>query len=279
MEGLQTPLRALALPRPELAPWVRNFLIGGFPSLDVHLPASADPQLVVYLRGGAVLRHGDGSMENLPSAFAAGPSLVPRRFRVAPGSCFVSAMFKPSGFLRCFGIPVNSLGPELVPLDAFLAAGELLPLLHALHHARRTRELVDAMEAFLLGKLLRNERAPPFLPVLPVDRLLLPTRELAASLDLSTRQFERRFLMHHGVPLRDYRRLARFAMALGILMRGQPSLAAAALDAGYVDQPHFTRDFKEFVGDTPASFVKSRFEDDTGYGFWQFDSEELRAFS
>lgn len=278
MELLRTPLRAIALPRRELAPFVRNLMVSSFPTLDVHLPASPDPQLVVYLRGGAMLKREDGRLEPLPTVFAVGPSLIPRRFRVAPGSRFVAAVFKPSGFLHCMGIPVNSLGPGLVPLDAVLAPGELLPLLDRLHRARRVRELIEALEAFLLQKRRRCERDPPFLPPLAVQQLLLPTRELAATLDLSTRQFERRFLAHHGVPLRDYRRLARFSMVLALLMRGQPSLASAALDAGYVDQPHFNRDFREFVGDTPASFVKNRFEEDTGYRFWQFDSEELRAF-
>lgn len=44
--------RKIILPRPELAPYVRNFMIGGFDGLSVHLPATPDIQLLVYLRGG-----------------------------------------------------------------------------------------------------------------------------------------------------------------------------------------------------------------------------------
>lgn len=273
--------RVITLPRRELAPFVRNFMFGGFDSLDVHLPASADPQLVIYLRGGAVLLPESGHPKTLPLAFVSGPLLAPRRFQVMPGSCFISATFRPSGFLQCFGVPVNYLGSEAVPLENLLAPSELVPLLHRLHQAKRIENLVTALEAFLLRKRLLQKHELPFLPAMPVEHLLRPTGELAASLELSTRQFERRFLMHHGVPLRDYRRLARFSTVLSILMRSQPAtttLSMAAQEAGYVDQPHFTRDFRQFVGDTPASFLKNRFESGSGYGFWQFNSEELQTF-
>ncbi|MBQ5946442.1 AraC family transcriptional regulator [Massilia sp. ST3] len=275
-------LRTIVLPRQELAPFVRNIMLGGFPSVEVHLPARTDPQLVVYLRGGSVVLREDGREERLPQAFVTGPVLEPGRFRTEPGACFISATFRPSGFLHCFGIPVNLLGRDPVPLDSLLAPDELLPLLDRLHRARRSRDLVAALESFLLRARARADRDPPFLPVLGAERLLRPAAELAASLEVSTRQFERRFLMHHGLPLRDVRRLARLSMALALLMRSQPgaaSLAAAAHDAGYVDQPHFNRDFRQFVGDTPASFLRRRFDSGAGYGFWQMDSEELRAFT
>ena len=256
-------------------------MYGGFDTLDVHLPASADPQLVVYLSGGAVLLRDSGEADKLPLGFVSGPLLAPRRFRVVPGSRFISATFRPSGFLQCFGIPVNCLGPDAVPLEDLLAPVELVPFLHRLHEAKRIEDLVGPIETFLLHKKMLREREPPFLSAMPVDRLLMPTGELAAQLGLSTRQFERRFLMHHGVPLRDYRRLARFSKVLSVLMQGPPAtttLSAAAHDAGYVDQPHFNRDFRQFVGDTPASFLRNRFDSGSGYAFWQFNNDELQAF-
>lgn len=256
-------------------------MYGGFDSLNVHLPASADPQLVIYLSGEGILLRDKGQTNKLPLAFVTGPLLAPRRFRVAPGSFFISATFRPSGFLRCFGIPVNCLGPDAVPLEDLLPPLDVVPLLERLHEAKHIQNLVETLEAFLLQKRMLREREPPFLPAMPVERLLQPTSELAAHLALSTRQLERRFLMHHGVPLRDYRRLARFSIVLPMLMGSQPAtsmLSAAALEAGYVDQPHFTRDFRQFVGDTPASFLRSRFDSESGYGFWQFNKNELQAF-
>lgn len=273
-------LRQLALPRRALAPWVKNLIGGGFDIALPHLPASPDAQLVVYLRGGATVL-GEQGDERLPRAFLSGPTMAPRRFAVEPGSVFMSAVFRPSGILHCFGIPADCLGAAPVPLDAVVGPGEAARLQDGLAQARGFRERVRILEDFLARRPGAGARAGAPLPPLSFGRLFLPVDTLAGELGLGVRQFERRFLAHHGVALRDYRRLARFALALASLMRRdeRPTLAQAALDAGYVDQAHFSRDFRQFVGDTPTGFLAGREDSDSGYRFWQFGREELDSFT
>lgn len=274
------PERLLALPRRPLAPYVKNLIGGGFAVCTPHLPASPDAQLVVYLQGGARML-GGGAAGTLPRAFVTGPTLSPRRFMVQPGSTFMAAVFRASGILHCFGIPADCLGSAPVPLDAVVGQAQALRLQDELHHARGFRERVRVLEDFLLRRPGAGTRLPPALPPLSFERLFLPVGALAKESGLGARQFERRFLAHHGVALRDYRRLARFALALSVLMRaqGRPSLARAAYDAGYVDQAHFSRDFRQFVGDTPSGFLARREDDSSGYGFWQFGCAELESFT
>jgi len=272
------PARRFALPRRDLAPWVKNLIGGGFEVALPHLPASPDAQLVVYLRGGATLL-GEATAQRLPAAFLSGPSLAPRRFTVEPGSAFMSVVFRASGILHCFGIPADCLGGASVPLDAVVGQAAALRLQEELQQARGFRERVRVLEDFLLRQAGAGEATR--LPPLSFGRLFQPVGTLAADHGLGVRQFERRFLAHHGVALRDYRRLARFAMALSHLMREEkrPTLAQAALDAGYVDQAHFSRDFRQFVGDTPSGFLARREDCDSGYRFWQFGREELDSFT
>lgn len=279
--------RQIVLPRRELAPYVKNFMLSGFDGLDVHLPATIDVQLVIYLQGGTFLPEEGKFTHRLPVAFVGGPSLFPRWFRVEPGSRFIAATFRPAGFFYCFGIPVNLLSGQLVPLDAIAERGETAALMDHLSLAAEGQHQ-HLLENFLLRHLQQTllrrtslNATPTMLPVLALDRLLLPTAELAGTMSISARQLERRFLASHGIPLRDYRRLARFSAALATLMQGtsqRASLSRAAHDAHYVDQAHFTRDFRQFVGDTPGRFVKARNDSDSIYRLWQFGPEELAAF-
>lgn len=273
--------RQVILPRLELGRHIRNFMVSGFDSMEVHLPALIDVQLVIYLQGQCLLHDGDAFAVRSPTAFVAGPSLLPRRFRVEPGSRFIAATFRPSGFFSCFGIPVNTLNDLQVPLDSLVGDNAATALTERLSQSKTSRAQVGILEAFLMQQLVPGKDEEAFLPALPLERALLPASELASAFDISTRQLERRFLIRYGVSLRDYRRFARFSTALAGLMQGgirHGALAGIALDAEYADQAHFANDFRQFVGASPGQFIKAQQQSDSPYRLWQFNADELRTY-
>lgn len=256
-------------------------MVSGFDSLDVHLPAVVDVQLVVYLQGQGFLHDGEAFNDRIPTAFVAGPSLFPRWFRVEPGSRFIAATFRPSGFFSCFGIPVNTLNDQLVPLDGIVCNREARALVDRLYQAATCTEQVGILEAFLMQRFLPEKDEEAFLPALSLESALAPASELARVLNISTRQLERRFRIRYGVSLRDYRRVARFSAALARLMQGAArhgTLTRIAQDADYADQAHFANDFRQFVGATPGQFLKAREQSDSAFRFWQLNPDELRTY-
>jgi AraC-like DNA-binding protein len=274
-------IRQVVLPVQALRPYLRNLMVGGFALHDVHLPATSDVQLVIYLRGRAALVGEDAAPSRMPIAFIAGPSSGPRIFRVEPDSRFVAVTFRPSGLVSCFGIPANLFSNQLVPLDDALPNHAISPFLDRLMDAAEDQDILECVESFLLEGLLAGRGRSSILPKLSLQHVLLPASELAGSLAMSTRQLERRFLVNYGLSLRDYRRLARFSSALGRLMQGAPQtgeMSRIAQDAGFVDQAHFIRDFRQFVGDSPGRFVKARTESESIYHFWQLRSDELASY-
>jgi hypothetical protein len=68
---------------------------------------------------------------------------------------------------------------------------------------------------------------------------------------LSRRTVERRVVRATGLTRGTIRQIQRAERAVDLLSRGVPALDAARL-AGYADQPHLTRSFKRFVGQTPS---------------------------
>ncbi len=94
--------------------------------------------------------------------------------------------------------------------------------------------------------------------------------EAVARSGYSHRQFIRLFSQAVGLPPKLYGRVQRFQKALGLMRMTQgtqvtqliqpapQSLALVAMEAGYSDQPHFNREFREFSGVTPEQYRLAR---------------------
>lgn len=76
--------------------------------------------------------------------------------------------------------------------------------------------------------------------------------DLAGSLDLSKRAFERRFVNHIGATPKKVSRVIRLRNAITLKAR-LPSWAEVACTAGYYDQCHMIHDFLELYGMTPEA--------------------------
>ena len=67
----------------------------------------------------------------------------------------------------------------------------------------------------------------------------------------------RTFRDHYGVPVTRYARQVRVQSALSLLATGTISLSQLALEAGFADQSHLTREVRAAVGSTPGA-IRSR---------------------
>ena len=75
----------------------------------------------------------------------------------------------------------------------------------------------------------------------------LRTESLSRSLHISRRQIERRFLEETGFSPKQLTNLVRYQMLWnGLLHRRFRSLSDAALELGYTDQAHLSREFKRY---------------------------------
>lgn len=79
--------------------------------------------------------------------------------------------------------------------------------------------------------------------------------DLARDVGLSRFHFTRLFGRVTGMPPATYLRQIRLSAAARMISDGR-SLAAAAVEAGFADQAHLTRTFKETYGYTPGQFAR-----------------------
>ena len=79
-------------------------------------------------------------------------------------------------------------------------------------------------------------------------------QELAESVGLSVRTFERRFLASFHVTPQQYIRKLRIRIACRQLVYSGTSLAEIALESGFADQSHFSHEFRHHMGRTPREY-------------------------
>jgi len=80
-------------------------------------------------------------------------------------------------------------------------------------------------------------------------------QELARLMRFSAHHLNRSFRRKIGMPPHEYQVQVRILKAKGFLRLGR-SISETASLVGFVDQSHFTRHFKRFVGVTPGRFLR-----------------------
>ena len=189
-----------------------------------------------------------------------GAMTVERRFDLVEHACTLGIRFRPAMAVSFLRVPASELTDRTVPLDTFWgrAAREL------------ESRLAEATSSEQRGRTLSSAvRAPAQAPN-SVQRALEHVATSHGDIDLdwvarqagmSERQFRRRCLDESGLAPKQLCRVLRFRRACALSRRGLPWGLVAA-EAGYFDQAHLIRDFREFTGDTPVSVFSNTSKSD-----------------
>jgi AraC-like DNA-binding protein len=214
---------------------------------------------LVFNFGERFRRHrDDGTVELQPTCLLVGPltghiQLEPTGtvdllgVRLRPGAA--AALWRGSlQEVRNEDVALDALDHDL-PRELHVQLGEATPgpqrlflALEALRGAIRPDRVVPAVAA--LCRSLGDFGHP-----LTVD-------VAAARVGLGRRTAERLFQGHVGLTPKRLQRILRVQAVLRRVHAGSP-FADAALDAGYYDQPHFLRDFRDLAGVSPGELFAS----------------------
>jgi AraC-like DNA-binding protein len=192
-------------------------------------------------------------------AFVAGPDTGPVPTELGPGTVIVGARFRPGVGGSVLGVPLSELLDQRVDLaDLRRDVDRRLP--GTLEPDEAVARVTD-----LAGRLA--VAGPPDRAVLRACALLgRPggrTSDVAAEVGLSGRQLLRRCEAAVGYGPKTLQRVLRFRRFVSLVdasadTDGPADLARAALDSGYADQPHLTRETVRLAGLPPAALVRER---------------------
>ena len=191
-------------------------------------------------------------------AFLAGIHLRPA-LSSSPGfQAGVQVELPISTLRRILGESMEAFVDEVAPLEAALTAvGE--QLLNAATVEERIGLLDTAFSQSLAVAKPIDPRQRAALRMLRV-RPELDIAEIAQQVGWSRKHLADRVRDVTGVGPRSFRRLVRFQALTRALTRsfakmGQVDWAATAMEHGYCDQSHMIREFREFAGMTPSTFL------------------------
>lgn len=179
-----------------------------------------------------------------------------------------------------FGCAASDLTDETVGLDALLGASPARELEERLLAAPTWSARFAVVDEVLLRGV--PDRSPALAPgVAEAWRRLVATHgrvsvaALADEVGWSRRHLSERFGRELGLPPKAFGRILRLQRATGLL-KADPrrSLADVAAIAGYADQPHLNRDFRELTGTSPTVWMAAE-----RLPFVQDDDREFEASS
>ncbi len=166
----------------------------------------------------------------------------------------------PRGATALFGVPASALAGEVTHLDAVVPrwADELIHRLSAAGSWRTRWAIVDDV---LLRELGDESRLAPELEqaweTMRAFHGAVPVSELAREVGWSRRHFSDRFRSAFGLTPKTMARVLRFERAQKLLrLPTAPSLASVAAACGYADQAHMTREWAEFAGSPPTTWLQ-----------------------
>ena len=255
MEYMERP------PHPDLAALVRAYwwLSGEMEDAGTADPALPDgsPELIINLAEPWEQVASDGARTRQPSAFLVGQILGPMVVRPTGRIALVAVRFEAHG-AALITDGIGALTDRWAPLDS-LRGASLRALPEALAaaadpHVQATRidEVLLALRATappvdaLVGEAVRTIRA---------THGAAEIEGLARTLGVSARTLQRRFTAATGISPKLLARIVRFQRVFAAWHEDPSSLSRVALESGYYDQSHLVRDFRDFAGAPPASFL------------------------
>lgn len=190
-----------------------------------------------------------------PTLFLHGPGRESSVMNFGKGSYTVmQVILKPQALKTLLGINALMMQNTAVELNEFSCEDLNQQLMDAPTAQRRVALLTQFLVDKLKQENRRDELVEESLRLIHHHAGRITVKALLEYLDLSERQFERRFSETVGISPLTYIRVRRFNEALQMMRSGQyHTLTEIAHALNFHDQSHFIRDIKAFTGIPPKS--------------------------
>ncbi len=253
------------MPRPPLDGLIDDiyYLEGVAPYSRLTLPAAPAPLLIVNLGAPFLIRAG-GAVEALEYADGCAVSTPTRawEFSYPTPTRSVGVHFKPWGLAPFLPMPAAELCDRPATVERIWGRPAITQLRRRLSQADTPHEMLTLLEQELerrlrvidgLDLIRQTSRA------IAATGGTVPISDLGTAARASSTYLAKRFKAIVGVTPKRLARGYRFSSTVLALDVAAPiDWKDVAAEAGYFDQAHFVREFREFTGLTPTRYLEVR---------------------
>ncbi|MFZ1993571.1 MAG: helix-turn-helix domain-containing protein [Solirubrobacteraceae bacterium] len=234
------------------------------------------PSAHLFVNLGAPVRLQDSSLSTPPAVLVDGwfVGVWTRRFLVEypPRVRLVGVHFKPWGVSPFVDMPATELRDRWLPVDAVWKRS-LDRIRNQIGGIASATDTLRVLEEELRSRLAEAPSRGLDLvqrtgELLEASHGSVSVRALTDAAWVSDNHLATQFKSHIGVTPKRVARIYRFArLILSIDALRPVDWSELALAAGYFDQAHFSREFKEFTGHTPTQYLalRRRFPAEQGF--------------
>jgi AraC-like DNA-binding protein len=218
-----------------------------------------DTGMTLGLRYGGAATELNVSDARLPDASLSGLRRQARVMRTSAGGGIVIARFRETGAAHFFTEPLHELFGTTLDLESLIPASELARIRQQLAEAPSDAARIALVDRYLVERRRLHEPDRLVAAAIAAQRQrhgTLRIEALARRVGLGRDRLEKRFRAAVGTTPKHHASLLRLRRALELQRLGH-DLSVVALEAGYFDQSHLTREFRRLVGSSPQRFFAS----------------------
>ncbi|MEP5614279.1 MAG: helix-turn-helix transcriptional regulator [Cyclobacteriaceae bacterium] len=245
-------------PTPELSHIIREFWVYENPK--------QTPEVQKVIPDGfseIIIHYGDPYRINLEGAWEQQSRLlfsnqISKYFQLenSGASAMIGMKLFPTAGYELFGTDMSTLTDRVIPLEQ---VADDIPSPSGLTSPEFSTEMRIAQLEDWVAKMTGDSDKDTTKIRHAIDQVftsngMYDIQQLADSLEISLRQFERLFKKSTGVTFKFFSRIVRFNHIFQLMKDEKLSWIQIALQSGYFDQSHFIKNFKEFTGEEPSSY-------------------------
>ncbi len=245
----------------ELAPWIKLFWVFESRSSDQvaeTVVADGYPELIVHFRSPFAEVDGGGQFHRQPVAVACGQLTRPLVLQNSLDAGMIGIRFQPSGMAPFLSTSMQDLTDERVPAEDLFA--DIDQLIEGIVASSNDAQRIAACSRYLTRSLdldRENLCVRRAVETIKLTSGRITADALATLMGKSRRSAQLAFQREVGTTPKMFCRITRFRHVIDAVSEGGLSVnwVELALDSGFFDQSHLIRDFRQFAGTSPTSFL------------------------